>query len=396
VTAGLSSSGFTAKTLDEILADLQARQRGTVDSSLNNSASSVIANLNASYALQLAQLWEVAGELWDAHDPNSAEGVAADHNGALIGLPRQLPTKARVTLQLTLDANAFVAAGSVVSDPSRPTVRFVTLTDVLQGNSPGTASVDAEAESEGLITAGANTLTQIESPASGWIGVTNPDPSAGGNDQESNEQYRARRATEIAKVGGSTTDGIKADVRTVAGVRTVSSIENDEDVTSGDGLPPHSFEIIVRADPGSEIDLAIGRSIYADKPAGVQTHGSTSVTVTDDDGVSHVVSFTRATQVPINIKYHADVDSSYVALSLEGALYTATVDPSSPAYWDAGTPVYLARLLVLGMAVPGVVNLTMDIARAPATPADAIPDAPNVTLGMGPRELPIIGTITSV
>src|SRR5207344_1155189 len=103
MTAGLSPDGFTPKTVAEIIAELQQAQRSTVDGSLNSSSTGVLSNINMSVALQLGAVWEMLAEIYDAHDPDTAEGIAADHNGALRGVPRQGAKKALVVLRLTLD-----------------------------------------------------------------------------------------------------------------------------------------------------------------------------------------------------------------------------------------------------------------------------------------------------
>ncbi|HXK18347.1 MAG TPA: baseplate J/gp47 family protein, partial [Polyangiaceae bacterium] len=150
--SGLTPEGFIAKTVDEILAELRQSQRSNVDGSLNTSATGVIANLNMAFALELAACWEAIAEVYDAHDPASAEGIAADANGSLVGVPRRPATKALTTLRLTMATSTLVPSGSVVSDPTRPTVRFVTLVDALTSTTSTSVDVPAAAETAGVLT----------------------------------------------------------------------------------------------------------------------------------------------------------------------------------------------------------------------------------------------------
>src|SRR5262245_31222416 len=235
--AGWSPEGFVAKTKEEILASLQTRQASLVDPSLNQSAAGVSANLNATFAEELAECWEAAQEVWDAHDPNSAEGIAADHIGALSGLIRENKKKATVTLELTMAANTTVVAGSVASIPGNPSARFVTLQDAITLGSPDTISAPAEAETAGPLSAGPGQITKIESPTSGWTAVTNPAAATQGSDVETDEKYRAHRVEVIASQGGSTVDGVLADVRKLDTVSAAEKIENYSDAVV-DGLPP--------------------------------------------------------------------------------------------------------------------------------------------------------------
>lgn len=380
--SGLTPEGFVAKTVSEIIAELQAAQRSTVDGSLNTSATGVIANLNMSFALELAACWEAIAEVYDAHDPVSAEGIAADANGSLVGVPRLPATQALATLQLTMAPSTLVPSGSVVSDPTRPSVRFVTLEDALTSTTSTSVDVAAAAETAGELTAGANTLTKIESPASGWTAVTNPLPAIPGRDVETDEEYRIRQAELRATSEGSTLDGIVADVALLPNVLTAKGYENVLDVVVN-SLPPHSFEIVVSG--GN--DQVIAQSIWRNKPAGIETYGTTSVSILDSEGVTHTVRFSRPTEKVVNVTYSATTDASYVAASIRAALEQASVDPTSPAHFGIGEPVYLVRLLAIASEVLGVVNVTLDIALAPALPPDAIPTSPDNVLLVGTREV---------
>lgn len=389
---GVTPTGFVAKPVEVIIAELEADQRANLDSSLNTSASGVLANLNAGFAQQCGALWELGQEIYDAHDPNSAEGIAADHNGALSGVTRLGNAKSKVTLRLSLDTGGSVNAGSVVSMLGAPSVRFVTLADVAVV-AAGDITVDAEAEQEGPITAGAGTLTVIESAASGWLAVTNDAAATPGHLVERDEAYRLRRATDIAAEGGSTLEALVDAVRLLTGIITATALSNRTDATDGNGVPPHSFEIVVRGDTAADADIAA--AIWANLPAGIQPYGSTTVTITDSAGNAQAVKFTRATPVKINAKYRATVNSKYVTGGLAATVEAATVDPENPCYLDVGAPVYLARVLAAGLQTVGVVNLSLDLARAPSVPATSVPAAVDATITMGPRELAYFDASTS-
>jgi len=385
MTAGLSLLGFTAKTVNEIIADMRAYQAANIASGLNTSSTGVLSNINMSVALQLGQLWELAAEIYDAHDPATAEGVAADHTGSLTGVTRLPATYSTTTLTLTMSENVTVPTGSVVSDPLRPTVRFVTTADVTSSTVVGTynLTVAAKAETTGPLTAASGALTKIESPVSGWTAVTNPGPAIAGSDVETDEDYRARRAEVLAEDGGSTLAGIVADVRLLPGVLTAAGRENTTELTDATGMPPHTFEVIVR---GGD-DSAIANSIWKNKPAGVDSYGTTSINVLDEAGNVQLVSFSRPTLKTINVNVSATTDGHYVAGSLRVALELASVDPDSDMVFKVGEPVYLVRLLSEASEVPGVVNVTLDVELAPTVPASAVPTTPAKTLVIGVREI---------
>jgi hypothetical protein len=385
MTAGLGLLGFTSKTVQEIIGDLQAYQAANIASGLNTSSTGVLSNINMSVALQLGQLWELAAEIYDAHDPATAEGVAADHIGSLTGVTRLPATSSTVTLAVLIHENVTVPTGSVVSDPTRPTVRFVTLADVTSPSVVGIYGlyVAAKAETPGPTIAASNALTKIESPVSGWTQVTNPGPAIAGSNVETDEDYRARRAEVLAEEGGSTLAGIVADVRLLPGVLTAAGRENVTEVTDPTGMPPHTFEVIVR---GGD-DSAIANSIWKNKPAGVDSYGTTSINVLDEGGNVQLVRFSRPSLKTINVNVSATTDGHYVAGSLRVALELASVDPDSDMVFKVGEPVYLVRLLSQASEVPGVVNVTLDVDLAPTVPVDAVPTTPAKTLVIGVREI---------
>lgn len=64
-------------------------------------------------------------------------------------------------------------------------------------------------------------------------------------------------------------------------------------ITPSYGLPGHAIEIVVEG--GNDTEIA--QAIYASKPAGIETYGGVSVTITDSQGLPHVISFSRPTAV---------------------------------------------------------------------------------------------------
>jgi uncharacterized phage protein gp47/JayE len=152
---------------------------------------------------------------------------------------------------------------------------------------------------------------------------TDADP---GTNLETDEELRLRREQLLRAGGSATVEAIKANLLQVTDVENVSVIENTLDVTSVEGLPPHSFEAIVLG--GTDQDVA--DDIWTNKPAGIETYGSSTTAVTDSMGISHNINYTRPTNVPIEMVYTLTKTSDYpadgddqvkaAALALGGAL----------------------------------------------------------------------------
>ena len=81
------------------------------------------------------------------------------------------------------------------------------------------------------------------------------------------------------------------DVLEVEGVQQAFVFENVTLATDSDGLPPKSFEVVVEG--GADQDIA--DTIFLHKPAGIETFGTTSLSVLDTQGFNHTVKLSRPT-----------------------------------------------------------------------------------------------------
>jgi len=85
-----------------------------------------------------------------------------------------------------------------------------------------------------------------------------------------------------------------------------------------DGRPPHSFEAVVAALDNTAINQLIGDKIFEVKPAGIQTHGSTTVDVTDSEGEIQKIKFTHSTTKFIHVELTYDTAGADTAFPLQG------------------------------------------------------------------------------
>jgi hypothetical protein len=105
---------------------------------------------------------------------------------------------------------------------------------------------------------------------------------------------------EPALVTGDLILGLTIDFNGSLGGRELPLIVIEQNTTGltmviSYGLPGKSFEIIVQ---GGD-DTAIANAILGAKPAGMQSYGSTVITVFDDNGNSYNIGFSRPTAIPI-------------------------------------------------------------------------------------------------
>lgn len=209
-------------------------------------------------------------------------------------------------------------------------------------------------------------LINIDTPIDGWDELYNIAAGATGRDVESDTDLRIRHASSVRATGSATVEAIKS--RMLADVDSVTSVaiyENRSMFITSDGMPAKSFETVVTG--GNDSDIA--NQLWLTKPAGIETHGNTSILVKDSAGDSQEVKFSRP--VPKYVWVNVSVDS----LNTEETLPTtasAAIKSAIVAYAVAnignGDDIILQRLEgPVYDNVSGIAHLTIT-ADATASP----------------------------
>lgn len=228
---------------------------------------------------------------------------------------------------------------------------------------PATAGI-AEAVDTGPIQALANTLNQIVTPVPGWTRVENFEDATKGADAESDASFRTRRIAALLGSGSATLEAIRGAMLTLTGVTQAVVFENTDDVTDGDGRPPHSIEALVLGG----VNQDILDELFNKKSGGIETFGGVSGTVTDSQGTNHTLNFSRPTSVNIWLELDLTVNSDYPA---DG---DTQVQDRILAYADAldiGEDVVVFPVLISSFAdVPGITDVVVRIGTAASPTLD--------------------------
>lgn len=379
---GVDSTGFVKKTFEEVKADLEAEERTTISPALDLSATSVFGQLNGIFAGALAELWDVAAAVYSALYPDTAEGTALENVAAITGVLRKAATFSTVVIRCAGVNGTFLPAGRVVS---------VTGTgDKFQSDGdatiPGAGFIDVAftAQVAGPIAAPAGTATTIETPVSGWNTANNTLDASLGADQESDAELRTRRQALLGNPGNTTVNAIRSKVSAVSGVTETFVFENTDSVTNADGVPAKAFEVVVSG--GVNADIA--EAIFEGKAAGIQAYGTTTVAVSDSQGTSHNIGFSRPTTVNIYVSLNVAVDRAIFG----GGSEAAGIALVQQAITDAGDlngigdDVVALRIEAAALAVPGVKDVTnfkIDTANPPVLSANIV---------IGSRQLALFDT----
>ena len=354
---GITDAGFRRKTASDIQLDLEESMKAEYGQEVNLLPDSNLGRFTSIGKNALDENWQLAEAVYQSQYPDSAEQFSLDSVAALVGITRLPATFSTVLAALSGTPGTVIPIGRVASVISTDD-RFETLVaDVIGGG--GTVNIDCIAQVVGAVQAPAGTLTQIETPVSGWDSVTNALDAVIGNEIETDAAFRLRIQQSLQVIGAATVDAIRA--RLVNEVATVSDafvFENDGDVVDGDGRPPHSFEAVV-ATVSPALDQAVIDKIWEVKAAGIQTFGNITGTAEDSKGLFHSISYSHAD--PIDIWMHVEI--KVAALFDQGAAqnelvtidaantqsYIVTINNieySYPATAPPDTPTDIATALV--------------------------------------------------
>lgn len=355
---GVTSSGFIPKPFSVILEELKQLAKQEFGEDIDLLENSRLLRFLEIVAKREDELWQLAEDAYYAGFIDFATSSSLDFLAALVGYKRIEARKATGTVTFSRSTPASsditIPAGTRVATSDESVIFKTTEAVVLKA---GDTSVDAPIEAVEPGSAGnvaTNTITKIIDPISGIESVTNPEPTSGGRDAETDEEFRYRIKATIQSLGRATLDAIVARVKSVEGVKSVKIEENDtmNDYTSEGGLPPKSFRVFVW---GGD-DQAIAQAIFDAKPAGIQPYGSVAATAYDIDGNPHTVYFERPTEVPIYIDVQVTTDGTEVM--------EQEIKDAIKAYFDTlelGDDVIYNKVVAAVIRVPGVADATVKI-----------------------------------
>lgn len=220
----------------------------------------------------------------------------------------------------------------------------------------------AQAEQPGPVVQQANTINSIVTPVLGWDSATNPMAAVPGKNKETDVELRERFRISKFDRGTNSLDSIYSALVSVSGVEEVVVYENDSDSTDSNGLPPHSFEAIVLG--GNAVNIA--NAIWQNKPAGIESVGNTSGTITDAQGFPRVINYQTPTPTVIYISMNLTTDGNFPANG-QAQIKSALTSYFSQNF-GIGDDVIYSRLYTPINSIPGhqVNSLTLGTSPSPA------------------------------
>lgn len=292
---GITDAGFNRKRTTQILDELNAAHKTIFGDNFNVSPDSPDGQVNAIIAESLGNLWEIAELAYNAFNPSAANGNVLSN---LVQLNRIVRKAAASTVVQSVDITGtngtVIPAGSIVSTTDG--IEGTTDTEVTI-NGAGAAIVNVTITETGPIEIAIGTLTNIDTPITGWATVNNPFAGIQGTDEETDVELRSRRSKSTALEAASIIDSIRGEILEQELVEKAVVLENTTLVTDGEGLPGKSFRAVVLG--GTDADIA--QAIFSRAPTGIRPDGTEIIEVLDSAGLPHTIRFSRPTEITIYV-----------------------------------------------------------------------------------------------
>lgn len=236
-------------------------------------------------------------------------------------------------------------------------------------------SVPCEALEVGPVVALTGTLTVIETPVTGLTGVKNVVDAEVGRLVETDAEYRIRSADEIQRSGRATVEAIRTRLKAVADVEEAIVFENITLVTDGNGLPPKSVKAFV--DGG--LDQDIGNELWLAKGGGIETSGDVLVNVTDSQGLTQLLYFSRPVGKDVYVTINnLEIDVDTFPANGEDAIKAAIVAYGDKLKIGQDVLTYPKLLPAIVDNVAGIIDLEIALGfSASPTLDDNLPIAVN-------------------
>lgn len=350
MTFGLTKYGFTPKRYADILPEKEQRARELFGNDVNLADSSPLGMLVRLNAWDEAAVWQQLEEVYLSAFVSSAEGVSLDRKCQDIGIMRQLATRATGTIQFSGVDGTQIYRGYEVQTATG--IVFETTTAATISGSLALAEIEA-VESGASGNVGAGVVSRVVSPLAGVTGVTNPDPTTGGRDTETDAQLRERYVRSVSKPGGASAAAIEAALLDIEGVLDAEVRQNVTlETDSVTGVPPKAIGPIVWGGDPAEIAVVL----FSVKPAGIQCWGDDEVHVIPDSrGIEHTIGFDRPDIVTINVTASLTVDA--LVYPADGNTQVAAAIESYLSGLGLDEDVIYTRLISRIHSVPGIIDI---------------------------------------
>lgn len=301
----INQNGFKADSFIEILTRLSTQLKDIYGQDINLDQDTPDGQMVGINTTVISDLQDLALYIYNAMDPDFAEGVNLDRLLKLLARIRLPATKSTVDINLTFNRDATIPITYTASDTNGQNWQITSE----QTLTAGTHLITFESVEYGMIIAEANTITQQVTIMTEIDSLTNPADAVSGRDEESDQELRERRNKILEVNAYSTVGSIVGKILTLDNVVDCVVYENKTSVYDSErDLNSHSIWVIVK---GGELDQ-ITETIVKDKTAGTGLKGLIEGTYIENfiiqsgknRTIIHTANFDRPTEKEIYLKFN--------------------------------------------------------------------------------------------
>ncbi|QBO37289.1 baseplate J/gp47 family protein [Periweissella cryptocerci] len=350
----LTDVGFDSNDYEDVLERLEEYARQEFGEDVQLSSSSVIGMLLRVLAGEFSYQAQDLEDVYNAGFVSKSAGITLDRLAANYGLERKNASSATVTLEFHGTPSYTIEEGLEVQSISGET--FMVAEDViLDANGLGTAFAYAQSVGIGG-NVGAGTITVQSEPLDDVTSVNNPQAASGGQEEETDKEFRARLKSNLSAMPGTSINGLMSALMNIDGVAGVKVVQNSEDEPNENNQPPKSIHAHILGGTNDEI----ANTLLNHVSAGVVTVGQEVVELQDISGTTRRIRFSRAVPVPISV-HVGIVEPEYISEDQISRIKQNVVDYIGNV--GMGQTILVGRLNSCVYRVDGIENAFIGITR---------------------------------
>lgn len=226
---GVTDKGFKRKDFNDIFEDIKDRLKSRIGDDIYLEKESPLRHILNSVSFEIARQWDVAEHIYASGYIDQASGKNLENLVSLAGVTRRPATKSTGFVRFEgKEAGIQIDEGTGLK--TGDDIFFNTVESVIL-DEDGTATAEVESVERGEdVNVGAGTITEFVNTIDDVYSVTNPEPTTGGEEKETDKQLRLRTKRILEQRGNATKNAIKQRLLDKEGVSSVTLKEHTDEV----------------------------------------------------------------------------------------------------------------------------------------------------------------------
>lgn len=292
--AYIDETGLHLPDYPVVLEHLKMQMRGIFGDDLYMEPDSQEGEMIAIFAMAIHDAYSLAGSVYQAYSPSTAQGAGLSRMVVINGLRRHGRSHSTVSLRVVGEVGTVIKNGMAEDSAGRRWLLPPEVKIPLNGE----ISVTGTAQDAGDLRAAPNEITKIATPCRGWQSVSNPAAALPGAPVEKDGTLRTRQRVSTALPSRTVFEGTVGAVASEPHVTRWRGYENDSDTPDQHGIPPHHICVVVEGGDNQ----AIAEAIAVKKTPGTGTLGDITLITRDRYGVPKSISFYRPVRVRVAVR----------------------------------------------------------------------------------------------